>query len=200
MAKQTTDPVHETTTASAARTMNGMNLDQLFETIDVIRAEPAVAHFEFRARNRWIDGGHNRTTVQDFYGAGREDDSRAEPFVFDNDEPPILLGENRGANPVEFVLHALAGCLTTSMVLHAAARGIRLHRVESRLEGPLDGRGLLGLSDQVRNGYQRIRVTFKVEGDAPEEVLDELVQLAQQRSPVFDVVSNGVPMEVRRER
>lgn len=185
---------------TAPATMNGLDLKQLFGTLDAIKADPSLAAFEFRARNRWIDGGLNRTTIRDFYGAGQEDTSRSEPFVFSNDEPPVLLGKNCGANPVEFVLHALAGCLTTSLVLHAAARGIRVERVESRFEGDLDVRGLLGLSEDVRNGYQKIKVVFKVAADAPDDVIEELVTLAQKRSPVFDIVSHGVPVEVRTEK
>jgi uncharacterized OsmC-like protein len=181
-------------------TCNGLSTEQLYKTVDAIKANPRIARFQFRNRNRWLGGGLNRSTIQDFYGAGQEDSSRTSPFVFDNDEPPVLLGENRGANPVEFVLHALAGCLTTSLVLHAAARGIQLQGVESRFEGDLDVRGLLGLSDDVRNGYEKIRVTFKVKGDAPQETLEELVRLAQARSPVFDIVTHGVPVEVRTEK
>ena len=188
------------TTATTPATMNGLDRNALFGTLDAIRAEPRLAAFQFRAHNRWIDGGLNRTTIRDFYGAGQEDTSRVEPFVFANDEPPVLLGLNRGANPVEFVLHALAGCLTTSLVLHAAARGITLRRVESRFEGDIDMRGLLGLSADVRNGYEKIRVVFKVAADAPDEVIEELVSLAQKRSPVFDIVTHGVPVEVRTEK
>ena len=179
---------------------NGVDCDRLFGTIDAVGEKTELGQFQFRARNRWINGGHNRTTIKEFYGAGQEDLSRAEPFVLDADEPDVLLGENHGANPVEYVLTALAGCLTTSLVYHAAARGITLHEVESRLEGALDVRGLLGMSDEVRNGYERIDVTFTVTGDAPDEVLDELCQVAQQRSPVFDIVSHPVAVTVRRER
>lgn len=178
-------------------TMNGVNLDQLFDTIKVIKETPSLAKFTFRAANQWINGGHNRTTIKDFYGAGQEDTSRQTPFVMDNDEPAVLLGQDRGANPVEYVFHALAGCLTTSLVYHAAAQGIRIEEVESRFEGDLDLHGFLGLSDQVRNGYDNIRVTFKIKADAPEEKLEELIKLAQQRSPVFDIVSNPTPVSVR---
>jgi uncharacterized OsmC-like protein len=187
------------TTATPAATCNGLSVEQIFSTVKAIQSQPGLARFQFRNRNKWLGGGLNRSTIRDFYGAGQEDTSRASAFVFDNDEPPVLLGENRGANPVEFVLHALAGCLTTSMVLHAAARGIALDAVESTFEGDLDVRGLLGLSDEVRNGYERIRVKFRIEADAPRETLEELVRVAQQRSPVFDVVSHGVPVEVTLE-
>jgi uncharacterized OsmC-like protein len=179
---------------------NGVDRDRLFGTIDAVGKNTELGRFQFRARNRWINGGHNQTTIKEFYGAGQEDLSRAEPFVLDADEPDVLLGENHGANPVEYVLTALAGCLTTSLVYHAAARGITLHEVESKLEGTLDVRGLLGMSDDVRNGYESIDVTFRVAGDAPDEVLDELCQVAQQRSPVFDIVSHPVEVRVRRER
>ena len=181
------------------KTMNGVNLDQLFGTINAIQETPGLAKFKFRASNRWINGGHNRTAIKDFYGAGQEDTSRAEPFVLDNDEPAVLLGTDNGANPVEFVLHALAGCLTTSLVYHAAAQGIRIDEVESQFEGNLDLHGFLGLADEVRNGYENIRVTFKIKADAPQEKLEELCQLAQQRSPVFDIISNPVPVSVRLE-
>jgi len=177
--------------------MNGVNVDQLFGTINAIKETPGLARFKFRASNRWINGGHNRTTIKDFYGAGQEDTSHPSPFVMDNDEPAVLLGEDNGANPVEFVLHALAGCLTTSLVYHAAAQGIKIEEVESQFEGDLDLHGFLGLSDKVRNGYEHIRVTFRIKADAPEEKLQELCQLAQRRSPVFDIVSNPVPVSVR---
>ena len=181
----------------ANRNINGVDVDQLFSTIDAIKETPGLAKFEFRANNRWINGGHNRTSVKDFYGAGREDASRKQTFVFDNDEPVVLLGEDNGANPVEFVLHALAGCLTTSLVFHAAAQGLKTDAVESTFEGDLDLRGFLGMNEDVRNGYEDIRVTFKIKADAPEEKLKELCELAQKRSPVFDIVTNRVPVKVQ---
>jgi uncharacterized OsmC-like protein len=179
------------------RNINGVDVDQLFSTIDSIKENPRLAKFEFRANNRWIIGGHNRTSIKDFYGAGREDASRKQTFVFDNDEPVVLLGEDNGANPVEFVLHALAGCLTTSLVYHAASQGIKIDAVESTFEGDLDLRGFLGMNEDVRNGYENIRVTFKIKADAPEEKLKELCELAQKRSPVFDIVTNRVPVKVQ---
>lgn len=181
----------------ANRNINGVDVDQLFSTIDAIKENPGLAKFELRANNRWINGGHNRTSIKDFYGAGREDASRKQTFVYDNDEPVVLLGEDNSANPVEFVLHALAGCLTTSLVYHAAAQGIKIDAVESKFEGDLDLRGFLGMKEGVRNGYENIRVTFKIKADAPEEKLKELCELAQQRSPVFDIVTNRVPVNVQ---
>jgi len=177
--------------------INGVNVDQLYSTINAIKENPGLAKFQFRATNQWINGGNNRTSVKEFYGAGQEDMTRKQTFVFDNDEPEVLLGQDKGANPVEFVLHALAGCLTTSLVYHAAAQGIKIEAVESRFEGDIDLRGFLGMSEDVRNGYENIRVTFKIKADAPEEKLKELCELAQKRSPVFDVVTNGVPVKVQ---
>lgn len=175
---------------------NGVDIKELANTIKTIRNQPDLAKSRFRAVNRWIDGGHCRTNIKDFYTAGQEDTSRMEPFVFDADEPPVLLGENRGANPVEYALTALASCLTTTLIYHAAARGIELEEVESKLEGDLDLRGFLGLSDDVRKGYQNIRVTFKVKGDGDPEKLEELAKF----SPVFDSISNPVQVSVKVEK
>lgn len=178
-----------------SQTVNGVDVARLGQTVEAVRQQPSLATFQFRTANRWIGGGHNRSTIQGFYGAGEEDRTRATAFVLDADEPPVLLGKDQGANPVEFVLHALAACLTTSMVYHAAARGIRIESVESRLEGDLDLRGFLGNSDKVRPGYKNIRVHFQVASDAPAEELQQLTTY----SPVFDIVSNPVPVSVSIE-
>lgn len=177
--------------------VNGVDVDQLFGTIEAIKNRPDLANCQFRATNQWDDGGHCVTEAQGFFAAGSEDSSRPRPFVMDADEPPVLLGHNLGPNPVEYVLTALTSCLTTSLVYHAAARGIRLTEVNSRIEGDLDLHGFLGLDDSVRNGYRDLKVVFDVKGDATPEQIDELIELAQRRSPVFDVVSHGVPVEVR---
>ena len=173
--------------------VNGVNVDRLEATIGAVRENPGLATFQFRATNRWINGGHNRSTIQSFYGAGQEDTIRTRPFVLEADEPPVLLGEDHGANPVEYVLHALAACLTTSLVYHAAARGIRVESVESSLEGDLDLQGFLGLSQQVRPGYKDIRIDFTIKSDAPAAELKELMKF----SPVFDIVSNPVPVSIQ---
>ena len=183
-------------TAIQDPTRNGVATGTMFATLDLIKSQPELAKFQFRVANRWIAGAHNRSTIQDFYAAGDEDASRAAAFVLDAGEPPILIGANEGPNPAEHLLHALAACLTTSLVYVAAARGVRLTRVESRLEGDMDVRGALGLSGDVRNGFERIRVTFDVDGDAPPEKLRELVERAKARSAVFDMVTNGVPVHV----
>jgi uncharacterized OsmC-like protein len=176
-------------------TMNGVNTDQLFETIDAIKDNAAIARCKFRARNQWEDGGLNRTTIDDFYGAC-EPRRHEKPFVMAADEPPLLLGKDQGANPVEYLLTGLAACVTTSIVYHGAARGIQISRLESELEGDLDLHGFLGLSDAVRPGYQRIEMKFRIEGDASPEALEALVQEAKHLSPVYDVVSKSVPVTV----
>lgn len=176
--------------------INDVNVSQLGETVEAIQQDPDIAKFEFRARNRWLGGGHNRSTIQSFYGACEEDSTRTAPFVLDADEPPVLLGTDRGANPVEYLLHALAACVTTSTVYHAAAQGIEIEAVESSLEGDLDLQGFLGLKEDVRRGFQKIRINFKVKGDASEEQLRALSQM----SPVLDIVTNPVPVEIHIEQ
>jgi uncharacterized OsmC-like protein len=178
------------------RIRNGVNTEVMYGTLDAIKADPSLGEFQFRARNHWIDGAHNRSTIKSFYGAGQEDSTRSEAFTLDAGEPAVLLGVDTGPNPAEYLLHALAACLTTTLVYVAAARKVRLTEVESTLEGDIDVRGCLGLSDEVRNGFSRIRASFTVKGDAPPETLREIVERAQARSAVFDMVSHGVPVEV----
>ncbi len=179
----------------SVQTINGVDVDQLMETIHVIEDKPDIATFRFTANNRWLNGGHNKTTIGDFYGAG-ETHQHKKTFVFDEDEPPVLLGSDEGANPVEYVLAALAGCLTTSLVYHAAARGYEIEEVESTFQGNLDLRGFLGLDDSIRNGYEKVTVSFSIKGNLPDNVKAELVGLAQQRSPVYDMLTNGINIEV----
>ena len=186
-------------TQAIATIRNGVDSEQMYGTLDAIKGQPDLGIFQFRASNRWIDGAHNRTTIQRFYGAGQEDTSREEPFVIDAGEPAILLGTDTGANPAEHLLHALAACLTTSLVYVATARKVQLTEVESILEGDMDVRGALGISDEVRNGFSRIRVTFKVRGDASDETLREVVERGRQRSVVYDMVTNGVPVSIAVE-
>jgi uncharacterized OsmC-like protein len=157
-------------------TRNGVNVDDLFDTIDSVKNNPVIAKFKFRANNEWFDGGHNRTTIKDFYGI-QKDHKHEATFKLDADEPPLLLGTGKGPNPVEYLLTALAACVTTSLVYHAAAKGIVLKSVESRLEGDIDLRGFLGISKSVRKGFQSIRMYFKIDADVTEEQLEKLVQL-----------------------
>lgn len=178
------------------RVLNGVNVDGIFRAIAIMSCDAGAAKFQFRSRNRWVTGGLNRSFVDGFYGACNEH-TRETPFVLDNDEPPALLGEDRGANPVEQVLHGLAGCITTTLVYHAAARGIRIDEMETSFEGDLDLRGLLGIPGAKRNGYEEIRIKVRIRADgATKEEIDELVKLAERRSPVFDIVSNPVPVKV----
>jgi uncharacterized OsmC-like protein len=179
--------------------VNGINVDQLFSTIELIKGKPDIAKFKFRASNKWIGGTHNRATVKDFFGALQEDDSR-EPAVFEIDEPPVLLGDNLGSNPVEYLLVALSGCLTTSMIAHAAAKGIEIRGVESRYEGDIDLRGFLGISEDVPVGYQDIRVYFKIDADVSDDEKEELVRMAQQYSPVFNTISKSAPVSAHLEK
>ena len=178
--------------------INGVDVERLMSNINAMNEDPGMATFRFRATNRWDNGGHNETVIQDFYGA-RQDIPHKHDFHIEADEPDLLLGEDQGANPVELVLAALAGCLTTSMVYHAAARGITIRAIESDLEGELDLRGFLGLTDTVRNGYKSLCVSFRIDADTDQATIDELVTLAKNRSPVFDIVSNPVEVLVKGE-
>ena len=171
--------------------LNGVDVPALFATLDAVRESPQLAQFQFRATNEWVSGTHNRTTIQGFYGAGVEDTSRAVPFGYDADHPAVLVGSNQGPTPVEFLLHAIAACLTSGLANIAAARGITLRRVSSTVEGDIDLLGILGLSAEVRNGYRQIRVHFDIEGDASAEQLTALVEQSRSRSAVYDVLVNG---------
>lgn len=176
---------------------NGVNTDTMFATLDAIKAQPEIAQFRFRARNRWMGGSHNRSTIKDFYAACAEDTSRQPTFTLDAGEPAILLGADEGPNPAEYLLHALAACVTTSLVYVAAARGVRLTSVESLLEGDLNVQGGLGTNTtDFRNGFERIRMSVTISGDAPAEKLREVVQRGTDRSVVFDSITNGVPVSV----
>jgi uncharacterized OsmC-like protein len=179
--------------------INGVDVGALKETLATIEAQPELAEFRFEADNRWIDGPVNRTTISEFHGTCQQH-QHAQDFVFDADEPPVLLGADGNANPVEYLLTALAGCVTTAMVVHAAARGITIRKLSSHLEGDINLLGFLGLDDSVRNGYEAIRMVFDIDADAPEEELEEIVQLGPTYSPVYDVVSRSVPVEVRMAR
>lgn len=174
---------------------NGVNVTQLEQTIEAVKEQPELADFKFRARNQWIDGSRNRASAASFYGTQQEL-TREKPFEFVCDEPPVLGGTDLGANPVEYVLAGLSGCMTTTLAFHTAARGIELESVESELEGDIDLQGLLDLDPNVRSGYREIRVKFKVKGDATEEEIEELVKM----SPVYDTLTQPVPIKVVIEK
>lgn len=183
----------------ATTIVNGLDVDQLTGTMDAVTATPALARFQFRAHHEWFDGTYSRTTIKDFHGVGQEDASRATPFTVDADEPPVLLGENRAPNASEYVLHALAACLTGTIVFHAAAHGIALKGLETTIHGDLDAQGVLGLNDDVRPGYEQIGVTIKVTGDFSDDQLAELAGFIRY-SPVRDLVSNPVPLAINLTR
>ena len=183
-----------TKTASDA-VRNGVDTAKLFATLDAVKAQPEAAAFQFRATNRWMSGTHSRTTIHEFYGVGQEH-NHERTFTYDVDHPTVLVGTDEAPSPVEFLLHALAGCLTAGIGNIAAARGITLTEVESTLEGDIDLLGILGLSETVRNGYQQIRVHFRVKGDADDATLRSLVERSRQRSAVYDVLTNGVPISI----
>ena len=175
--------------------VNGVNVDALFETINAVKEAPVLAKFKFRAGNQWLGGGLNRTTISNFRGTSQELEHK-EPFELDADEPPMLLGEDRAPNPVEYLLTGLAACVTTSLVYHAAAKGIKIEEIEAKVEGDIDLQGFLGIDDNVPRGFQQIRMKYKVKADAPQEKLEEILQLGPTYSPVFDSITRAVPVTV----
>lgn len=185
-------------TTTMQTTMNGLDLEAMAQTLAALTANPELAQFQFRARNRWISGGENRSMIKDFYGAGAEDTSRTEGWEFTNGEPPVLLGSNEGANPVEFLLHALAGCVTTTTVLHAAARGIKLTSLSTELVGEIDLQGLLALDPAVPASYRQIQIKMDIQADCSDAELDELLQFAQAHSPVCNTICRPIPVTIER--
>jgi len=183
------------TTTKTRPPLNGVDTPTLFATLDAVKANPELAKFQFRATNQWIAGTHNRSTIADFFGVG-EERAHERTFVFDADHPAVLVGRDNGPTPVEFVLHALAACLTSGLANIAAARKVTLTEVRSTVSGDIDLNGILGLDPEVRNGYEGIRVVFHVDGDAQAEQLAALVEQSRNRSAVFDVVTNGTHVSV----
>jgi uncharacterized OsmC-like protein len=177
---------------STQTVINGVDVAALSETVDDLKKQPELGKFKFRVENKWIDGGRNRTIVKQFYGAG-EEHPRPRQFELEADEPPVLLGRDEAPNPVEHLLNALVGCLTSSMVYHAAARGVHIDEIESMVEGDIDTRGFIGIAPDVRKGYQNIRVSFRVKSDAPKEVLEDCARF----SPVFDTITRGTNVDLR---
>ncbi|WP_369134630.1 OsmC family protein [Modestobacter sp. I12A-02662] len=182
-------------TATTTTTVNGVDTHALLTTREAVREHPELAKFQFRATNDWISGTHNRSTIDGYFGAGQELD-RSGGFTFDADHPRVLTGEDNGPTPVEFLLHALAACLTAGLVNIASARGITLTKVSSTVTGDIDLLGILGLDRDVRNGYSGIRIAMTVEGDASAEELAGLVERSRRRSAVFDVLTNGTSVDI----
>jgi uncharacterized OsmC-like protein len=173
---------------------NGVDTATLFATLDAVRGDTDIAKFQFRASNRWVNGTHNRSTIHGFYGA-KQEMTHSSVHVFDADHPAVLVGSDNGPTPVEYVLHALAACLTAGIANIAAARGVNLTEVESTVEGDIDLLGILGLDSGVRNGYQQIKISFNLKGDDPEK-LRKVVEQSKARSAVYDIVTNGVPVAI----
>ena len=174
---------------------NGVDTPTLLATINAVGAQPELARFAFRATTRWVKGTHSRTTIDSFTGAGGEHVHKT-AFVYDADHPAVLVGQDNGALPVEFVLQALGSCLMAGIANIAAARSVDLYEVVAKIEGKMDVRGLLGLSRDIRNGYESIRVSFELKGDAPAEKLRQIVEQSANRSAVFDIITNAVPVEI----
>jgi uncharacterized OsmC-like protein len=184
------------TTKTAPMPRNGVDVPKVFATLDAIKANNEIAKFQFRATNKWMTGTHSVSTINGYYGAMQEW-TRPNDFMFGGDHPPILVGADKAPAPVEYLLHALACCLTAGIGNIASARGINLEMVESTVEGNIDLLGLLGLNDSVRNGYQGIRISFKIKGDASAEDLKKIVMRSKDRSAVYDVLTNGVPVDIQ---
>jgi uncharacterized OsmC-like protein len=178
--------------------LNGVDTPTLFATIDVVKANPPLARFRFRSTHRWLSGTHSQGTIETFSGAGA-DHRHTRTFTLDADHPAVLVGQDNGPLPVEYVLNALGSCIMSGIANIAAARGVKLTEVEATVEGDMDARGILGLSQDVRNGYEGIRATFRIKGDAPPEKLRQIVEQARARSAVFDVISNPVPVAIEVE-
>lgn len=175
--------------------MNGVDTPALFTTIGVVGETPSLAKFQFRASSQWINGTHMRSTMAGFAGAGGTHSHKV-AYTADADHPAVLCGGDNAPTPVEYLLHAIAACLTAGIANIAAARGVKLHAVEADVAGDIDLQGILGLSDKVRNGFESIKVDFRIDGDAPKEILEKLVAQSVARSAVFDVLTNGVPVSV----
>lgn len=185
----------QTTTKPERGPLNGVDVPTLFATINAVKGQPELAVSKFRATNRWQQGTHNKTRIETFYAAGSEH-SHVRDLTFDADHPEVLVGRDNGPLPVEYLLVGLASCITSGIGNIAAARGVTLYEVESTIEGDLNLLGVLGLSDEVRNGFSEMRLSFKIRGDAPEEKLREIVEQSKHRSAVYDVLTNGTKVAI----
>lgn len=185
----------QTTTKPARGPLNGVDVPTLFATIDAVKAQPELAVFTFRASNRWQQGAHSKSRIEAFHAAGGEH-SHVRDFTLDADHPEVLVGRDNGPLPVEIALAALASCITGGIGNIASARGVTLYEVESKIEGTMNGYGILGLDDQVRNGYESITLRVKIRGDAPEEKLREIVEQSRKRSAVYDLLTNGTKVAI----
>ena len=174
---------------------NGVNVAALLEAREAMTATREAAAFKWRATNEWVNGAHSRTTIENFFGVGGEQ-AHVKAFTYDADHPEIFAAEDNAVSPVEFVLHALASCLTAGVASVAQNRGIQLTSVTSKLEGDMDLAGILGIDRDTRNGYSQIRVSFEIEGDASDEDLQAVVAQSAKRSAVYDIVTNPVDIAI----
>ena len=188
------DPASE-----AENVVNGVNVTALSQTVEAVKINPVVAQFRFAVKNEWLEGPHNRSIINEFHGA-MQDIERAQSFQLHADEHPILLGRDQGPNAGEYLLHALAACVTSTLIFHAAARGIVIDEVESKVEGDIDLRGFLGTNKSVRNGFQNIRMSFDISADVSDQELQEIAKLGPTFSPVLDSLIKGVPVTVQAQR
>lgn len=176
--------------------LNGVNLDRMDKLADEVKQNPDLAKFRFHVTNKWVEGSHCTSTISDFYGFGKEDDSRKKPFVLQADEPDVLLGGDLGPNATEALLHALASCLNTTLICQAASQGIEIRELTLDLEGDIDLRGFLDISDEINRAFENIRVKVRVNSDAPAEKLEDLCRLAKKNSPVYNILTNPVPVSI----
>ena len=183
------------TTSEITRGRNGVDVPALFATLDAVRQQPQIARFQFRSAHRWLSGTHSQGTITSFYGAGEERAHRT-PTVVDADHPAVLVGADNAPTPAELLLNALGACLMSGLANIAAARGIDLESVDATVEGDINLLGIFGLDDNVRNGFEGIRVVFHVKGTAEAAQLAKLVEQSRRRSAVYDVITNGVPVSI----
>ena len=174
---------------------NGVDTATLFATLDAVKGQHEIAKFQFRASNNWVNGVHSRSKFAGFYGAMQELEHQHVAEV-ESDHPAVLVGQDEAPTPVEYLLHAIAACLTAGIANIASARGVTLHEVESTVEGDIDLNGILGTAPGRRNGYTGMRVSFRISGDASEQTLLDIVEQSRRRSAVFDVLTNGVPVSI----
>ncbi len=180
--------------------LNGISINRLTEIMDAIEKNPDLARFQFRAKNTWMNGGHSRSIIKGFYGGKREDDTRNEPYIFENDQPLILLGSDKGANPLEYILNALAGCIADSIIYNAAVNGIQIAELESELEGNFNLRNLFITQNKLGDTTDNIKVKIRIAGNnLLQEQKDFLCDLGKKSSPAYRIITNAFPVEVSVE-
>lgn len=180
--------------------VNGVSVGALFDAANAISKSDSLGYYQFRARNQWLDGGHTRTMVKNYFGAGTEQTSRTTPLVVESDVPALFRGGDRAMDPLEHFLAAIGACITTTVVWHATAGGIHVNAIDTWLEGDIDLRGWFGLEPDPQSGYNEIRVSINLDAEAPDATLDQLVDAATQYSPLFDTITRGTCIDVRREK